>query len=233
MSSEPPRSPHFLKYQELGWLDHALPEKRELFNLSIVQKICRACGADPEIDANALAAELRSIGDAYWTAAMSSPLGLDGGPESQSSDERRRKIAAGIIHPAERLISSLSDGQIATLSEWPESFSAPDPDRHVLLEQLGRLVRRMRDLSEVLEDKKRKGSPLLTEFKIDLANALSDVFERYFPGVSAARGGFDRTNTPSSAFHWFLNLCSKEIFGGYFSLSGDILDEVAKLRGNR
>jgi hypothetical protein len=180
-----------------------------------------------------LAKDLIEVADCYWVVAMASPLGVIGGPESQSSDERRRRIETGVINPAEKLLASLSDKGVAILSEWPDTFSEPDPDRQILLEQLTRLVRRMHDLTEVLDDRKRKGSPFLTEFKIDLANALSEVFEQHFPDAQARRGGSDRTDIPTSPFHWFLNLCANEIFGKEFSLSGDVLDAVAKLRGNR
>jgi hypothetical protein len=233
MSNKSSISQYFLRYRELGWLERPLPERPNFFSEATVRKICRITGAGPTVDQALLAEDLIEIADCYWIAAMSSPLGVFGGPESQSSDERRRKINTGVINPAEKLLASLSEENLTTLSEWPDTFSDPEPDRQILLEQLSRLVRRMHDLTEVLEDKKRKGSSFLKEFKIDLANALSEVFERHFPDTHAGRGGSDRTLIPSSPFHSFLNLCAKEIFGESFSLSGDVLDEVAKLRGNR
>lgn len=233
MSDELPKQPYFLRYRDLGWLDRQIPGKPALFSEATVRKICRKSGVGQIVDLPTLAEDLIAIANCYWVAAMSSPLGVVGGPESQSSDERRRKIASGVIHPAEKLLTALSDADIANLSEWPEEFPAPHPDRQILLEQLARLIRRMHDLTEVLDDRKRKGSPFLTEFKIDLANALSEVFERHFPDAEARRGGSDRTDIPTSPFHGFLNLCAKEIFGEGFSLSGDVLDAVAKVRGNR
>lgn len=233
MSDELPKTPYFLRYRDLGWLNRQLPTKPAFFSEATVRIICRKSGIGSIADPALLARDLTEVADCYWIAAMSSSLGITGGPESQSSDERRRKIANGVIRPAERLLASLSDKEIAALSEWPDEFSSPDPDRQILLEQLARLVRRMHDLTEVLEDKKRKGSPSITEFKIDLANALSEIFEYHFPEAQARRGGLDRTDIPTSPFHWFLNLCATEIFGEEFSLSGDVLDSVAKLRGNR
>ena len=233
MSEKSSKPPYFGRYRELGWLDRPLPDKPNFFSEASVQKICRISGLGPIVDSALLAKDLIVVADCYWVVAMSSPLGVIGGPESQSSDQRRRRIETGVIRPAEKLLASLSNEEVAGLSEWPDTFLAPDPDRHILLEQLARLVRRMNDATEALDDKKRKGSPLLTEFKIDLANALSEIFERHFPEAQARRGGLDRTDIPTSPFHWFLNLCAEEIFGKEFSLSGNVLDEVAKLRGNR
>lgn len=233
MSDELPKVPYFLRYRDLGWLDRQLPDKPAFFSEAIVRTICRKSGVGKIVDLASLARDLVTVADCYWGAAMSSPLGVVGGPESQSSDERRRQIATGVIHPAEKLLAALSVAGIANLSEWPEEYPAPHPNRQILLEQLALLIRRMHDLTEVLEDRKRKGSPFLTEFKIDLANALSDVFERHFSNAEARRGGSDRTEIPTSPFHGFLNLCAKEIFGEGFSLSGDVLDAVAKVRGNR
>jgi hypothetical protein len=233
MSDVLPKAPYFLRYRDLGWLDRQLPIKPTFFLDATVRTICRRSGVGPISDPALLAKDLIEVADSYWAVAMASPLGVTGGPESQSSDERRRRIETGVIRPAEKLLASLSDKEVAALSEWPDKFLAPDPDRHILLEQLARLVSRMNDVTEVLEDKKRKGSPLLTEFKIDLANALSEIFERHFPEAQARRGGSDRTDIPTSPFHWFLNLCAEEIFGKEFPLSGNVLDEVAKLQGNR
>ena len=233
MSDELPKAPYFLRYRDLGWLDRQLPITPTFFLDATVRTICRRSGVGPISDPALLAKDLIEVADCFWVVAMSSPLGVIGGPESQSSDERRRKIETGVINPAEKLLASLSDKPVAILSEWPDTFHEPDPDRQILLKQLTRLVRRMHDLTEVLDDRKRKGSPFLTEFKIDLANALSEVFEQHFPDAQARRGGSDRTDIPTSPFHWFLNLCANEIFGKEFSLSGDVLDAVAKLRGNR
>ncbi|MFC3631360.1 hypothetical protein ACFOM8_18145 [Paracoccus angustae] len=101
------------------------------------------------------------------------------------------------------------------------------------IEELMKLRNRTRDLFEVLDDRKRKGSAISQEFKIDFANALADVFERYFPNAQPSRGGYDRTQNPSSEYQAFLTACAQEVFGDGFKFSGNVLDEVAKLRGNR
>ncbi|WP_299966827.1 hypothetical protein [uncultured Roseobacter sp.] len=119
------------------------------------------------------------------------------------------------------------------MSEWPDELPSPPPERETLLAQLELLVSRARDLSEVLDDRKHKGVSIAHEFKIDLANALSDVFECYFTDVTAARGGYDRTKDPSSEYRRFMTACVTEIFGPSFSLSGNILDETSISRGNR
>lgn len=164
---------------------------------------------------------------------MSSPLGIQGGPESQTPDARKRKITGSILHPAEKLIDALSDENLNLLSEWPDELPSAPPNRHALIEELTKLSNRTRDLFEVLDDRKRKGSAISQEFKIDFANALADVFERYFPNAHPSRSGYDRTPNPSSEYQAFLKACAQEVFGDDFKFSGNVLDEVAKLRGNR
>lgn len=137
------------------------------------------------------------------------------------------------MRPAEKLIEALSDENLPLLSEWPDELPSPPPNRHALVEELTKLSNRTRDLFEVLDDRKRKGSAISQEFKIDFANALADVFERYFPNAEPSRGGYDRTTTPSSHYQAFLRACAQEVFGNDLKFSGNVLDEVAKLRGNR
>lgn len=164
---------------------------------------------------------------------MSSPLDIQGGPLSQTPDARKRKITSSVLRPAEKLIDALSDENLTVLSEWPDELPSAPPNRHVLIEELTKLRNRTRDLFEVLDDRKRKGSPISQEFKIDFANALADVFERHFPNALHSRGGYDRTPRPSSEYQEFLNDCAQQVFGDGFKFSGNVLDEVAKLRGNR
>ncbi len=137
------------------------------------------------------------------------------------------------MRPAVLLIEALSDQNLTLLSEWPDELPSPPPNRHTLIEELTKLRNRTRDLVEVLDDRKRKGSAISQEFKIDFANALADVFERYFPDAQPSRGGYDRTQSPSSEYQAFLTACAQEVFGDGFKFSGNVLDEVAKLRGNR
>jgi len=164
---------------------------------------------------------------------MSSPLGVGGGPDSQTPDARKRTITSSVLRPTEKLIEALSDENLILLSEWPDELPSAPPNRHALIEELTKLRNRTRDLFEVLDDRKRKGSSVSQEFKIDFANALADVFERNFPNAQPSRGGYDRTPNPSSEYHAFLKACAHEVFGTDFKFSGNILDEVAKLRGNR
>lgn len=164
---------------------------------------------------------------------MSSPLGVQLGPESQTPDARKRKITSSVLRPTEKLIEALSDENLLLLSEWPDELPSAPPNRHILIEELNRLRKRTSDLFEFLDDRKRKGSAIAQEFKIDFANALADVFERHFPNAQPSRGGYDRTPNPSSEYHAFLKACAQEVFGTDFKFSGNVLDEVAKLRGNR
>jgi hypothetical protein len=217
----------------LGWLDRPIPQAPEFFPKKTIDRLCRICGAEDETDRTRLADELRTIANVFWVAAMSSPLGFPSGPESQTPDARKRKITSSVLHHAEKLIEALSDENLPLLSEWPDELPSPPPNRHALIEELTKLSNRTRDLFEVLDDRKRKGSAISQEFKIDFANALADVFERYFPNAQPSRGGYDRTPNPSSKYQAFLTACAQEVFGDDFKFSGNVLDEVAKLRGNR
>ncbi|MYM54448.1 hypothetical protein [Thalassovita mangrovi] len=217
----------------MGWLDRPLPQAPEFFPQKAIDRLCRIGGADDKTDRRRLADELRTIAKVFWVAAMSSPLGVQGGPESQTPDARKRKITSSVVRPAEKLIEALSDESLTLLSEWPDELPSPSPNRHALIEELTKLSNRARDLFEILDDRKRKGSAISQEFKIDFANALADVFERNFPNAQPTRGGYDRTPNPSSEYHAFLKACAQEVFGTNFKFSGNVLDEVAKLRGNR
>lgn len=233
MSKKSPDQPYYLKYRELGWLDRPLPQAPEFFPQKAIDRLCRIGGADDKTDRIRLANELLNIGRVFWIAAMSSPIGVPGGPDSQTPDARKRTITSSVLRPAEKLIDALSEENLNLLSEWPDELPSPPPNRHALIEELTKLSNRARDLFEVLDDRKRKGSAIAQEFKIDFANALADVFERHFPHAQPSRGGYDRTPNPSSEYHAFLKSCAQEVFGTDFKFSGNILDEVAKLRGNR
>lgn len=232
MSENSPNQRYYLKYLELGWLERQLPEMPDFFSEKLIKRICREVGAGDETDQEDFTKELTEIAQAYWMAAMSSPLKIGIGPALQSPDERIRKLNSTVLNPAKKLVDALADSNLPLLSEWPEKLPSPPPDRDHLLKELSLLIGRVQDLTEALDDRKRKGSPLSHEFKIDLANALTDVFERHFPSVSAARGGYDRTKNPSSEYRRFMTECGSEIFGSDFSFSGNVLDEVALSRGN-
>lgn len=233
MPKKSPDQPYYLKYRELGWLDRPLPQSPEFFPQKAIDRLCRIGGADDETDRIHLADDLRTIAKVFWVAAMSSPLGVQGGPGSQTPDARKRTITSSVLRPAEQLIEALSDENLTVLSEWPDELPSTAPNRHTLLEELTKLRNRTRDVIEVLDDRKRKGSSVSQEFKIDFGNALAGVFERHFPNARHSRGGYDRTPGPSSEYQEFLNACAKEVFGSGFKFSGNVLDEVAKLRGNR
>jgi len=172
----------------------------------------------------ALAKDLQVIAEAYWIAAMSSPLGIGDGPILQGPDERKRTIQSSVLHPAQKLIAALSDENLTLLSEWPDGSVSAPPDRKKLLRELELLVGRVADLIDAMEGRTRRGSPLSNEFKIDLAEVLTEVFRQYFPDVPARRGGYDRTKTASSEYTKFMEACGLEIFGPNFSFSGQVLD---------
>ncbi|MGR3507153.1 MAG: hypothetical protein ACU0B7_14945 [Paracoccaceae bacterium] len=230
-SSKPP---YYLKYQELGWLDRTLPDAPEFFVNETIKNLCRIVDAKAEIDQVQLGGDLRELATSFWVAAMSTPLGILNGPPAQSIDSRKRKILASIIKPTEKLIEALSDLEISLLSEWPDDdLPADPPDRDILRNELDRLYRRAYDLFFVLDDRKKKGTSLLIDFKLDLAVELTNIFRRYFPNLRPTRGGYDKTMNPSSEYHAFITFCAKEIFGKDFTFSGHILEQVEKLNSFR
>ncbi|MBN8293424.1 hypothetical protein JI664_15735 [Rhodobacter sp. NTK016B] len=233
MSKKSPDQPYYLKYRELGWLDRPLPQAPEFFPQKAIDRLCRIGGADDETDRIRLADDLRTIANVFWVAAMTSPLGVQGGPGSQTPDARKRTITSSVLRPAEKLIEALSDENLTLLSEWPDELPSVPPNRHILIEELTRLRNRTSDLFEVLDDRKRKGSSVSQEFRIDFGNALAGVLERHFPHIRASRGGYDRTPGPSSEYQEFLNACAQEVFGEGFKFSGAVLDEIAKLPRNQ
>jgi len=224
MSENSSNQPYYLKYRELGWLERQLPLAPDFFSEKLIDTICRRVGREKKIDQMTLAKELRVIAEAYWIAAMSSPLGIGDGPILQGPDERKRTIQSSVLHPAQKLIAALSDENLTLLSEWPDGAVSAPPDRKKLLRELELLVGRVADLIDAMEGRTRRGSPLSNEFKIDLAEVLTEVFRQYFPDVPARRGGYDRTKTASSEYTKFMEACGLEIFGPSFSFSGQVLD---------
>lgn len=224
MSKNSPNQPYYLKYRELGWLERQLPPAPDFFSEKLIDKICRRSGGEKKIDQMELAKELRVIAQAYWIAAMSSPLGIGDGPILQGSDDRKRLIQSSVLHPAQKLVAALSDENLTLLSEWPDGAVSAPPDRKNLLRELELLIGRVTDLIDAMEGRTQRGSPLSKEFKIDLAEVLTEVFRQYFPDVPARRGGYDRTKTASSEYTKFMEACGIEIFGPSFSFSGQVLD---------
>jgi len=151
-------------------------------------------------------------------------------------DQRVRWLRANVVSPATKLLQALSDENGPMLSEWPEVMYAPPPDRDTLRLELQKLRNRADELVGVLEDRLRGGGSFQTEFRADLTNALTDVFERHFPQKKPSRDGYDKTSVAAgggSSFANFIRLCTEEIFPGEKALSGYVVDDIAKMRGNR
>lgn len=187
------------------------------------------------VDHDALQRDLRGVAVSFLIAGLTTPLGMKEGPASKTRDQRTRWLRTQIVNPATTLLDALSDTSAPMLSEWPETMNAPAPDHAVLRAELRKLIDRTDELIAVLNDRKRDGSGFTTEFRADLANALTKVFEKHFPDQRAARDGYDKTTIvdDGSAYARFLRLCTEEIFPNDAALSGRIIDDITKMRGNR
>lgn len=148
-------------------------------------------------------------------------------------DERLRWLDADVLNPIEKLLNALSENNAPKLSQWPEKLNAPEPNKPTLIGELEKLFEWAGELWADLNDRKSDRSTLLTEFKTNLVNALSYVFETHFPNVPAARDSWDRTGEAKSPYVEYLNLCVREIFPSLKSAPGRVADDISKYRGNR
>lgn len=185
------------------------------------------------IDIDALQQDLRDVATGFLAAALTTPLGMTDGPGKRTRDERTRWLTTHIYNPAITLLDALSEENAPMLSEWPEEMKAHTPNREALQAELRKLIERTDELLAGLNDRKQDRSSFLTEFKADLANALTIVFERHFPDQEAARSSYDKTTEERSAYAEFLRLCTEEIFPNDPALSGHVIDDITKMRGNR
>ena len=108
------------------------------------------------------------------------------------------------------------------------------PNKRAITRELTRLKARVEELKDILDDHKRDKSKLLAFFQADFIDALSSVFEIYFPHSRASRDGYDKTGYKHpSPFVAFLQICAFEIFSNDKLLSGEMIDSTAIARGNR
>ena len=198
-----------------------------------MEGIVRSVAPASSVDLDGLQADLRDIAISFIIAARTTPIGFADGPARKSHDERKRWLRAHIVNPAITLFEALSDENASMLSEWPESINSEAPDRQVMREELRKLIDRSQGLVDVLEDRKGDRSGLASEFRADLANALTQVFEDHFSDKKAARSSYDRTTTAKSAYVEFLRLCTEEMFPRDNALPGHLVDDITKMRGNR
>lgn len=195
--------------------------------------IVRSVSSHDGVSFGDLRRDLCELAAAFIAAAQSTPFGLTGGPAKLTRDQRTRWLRSNIQGPADRLIDALSETNIAMLSEWPEAMNSPAPDKARLTAELSVLRERVTELIAQLDERKADRSDFITEFRTDLANALTTIFERHFPRHRAARNAYDKTTAAESPYAAFLRLCAEEIFPYDKGLSGRIIDDVTKMRGSR
>lgn len=170
-------------------------------------------------------ADLRTLGESYLYAALSSPLGLNGGAPRRSYDQRLRALKSDVESPAKRLLETLSQPANATLSEFPDFLSSPPPSRQVLLRELALLLGRTSELIATLQE--RTGHHARKELQHDLTTAVVALFIKHFPEQEACRHKHERTGPPESEFTIFVRSCIDHVFPGDGLYAGDVLDEIA------
>jgi hypothetical protein len=144
---------------------------------------------------------LRDIAEDFLTVALSTPLGISLGPTDIPSSKRAVWVERHLFNPAKELLDALSNANAPMWSGWPDLLDVAGPDRATLIHELEALRNYARDLawnlqsrSETTKAASRKcrlssrGANHTQEFRLDLANALREVFERYYSGLTVSRG---------------------------------------------
>lgn len=173
--------------------------------------------------------DLRELAECYLAAALTTPLGLTDGPANKSRDERKRELQANYLNPANRIIGALGSFD-ANLSGWPDRPIDAGPNKDVLLYELNALVNYVEGVIAALDDRKLDRTPTLTEFKLDLANGLTLVFEKHFPGQPSTLDGYDKTNGPKSPYFTFVQMCAEEIFPDDSLINVEVIERLFKTK---
>lgn len=160
------------------------------------------------------------------SVALTTPIGLTDGPRNISRNQRVRTLKAHVVNPARKLLDVLENHNAHLLSDWPDRSNAQAPDKAVLVEQLRLLVKNTNDTVDALEDRKTDKSTSLSEFRTDLANALTLVFEAHFPHLPRVLDSYDRTTKTKSAYASFVEMCAEEIFPYDKAISNKIIDSL-------
>ena len=180
----------------------------------------------PDPQKTALQQELRDIAEDFLTVALTTPLRFNVGPKDVPLSKRAVWVKRHIFTPASELIDALSDTNAPMRSGWPDLLDANGPNRSVLIRELTTLRDYARDLAwnlqsraettKVLKRSDRetsRGANHTQEFRLDLANALREVFVRYYAGLPISLGTYDQQHGMQGQFLAFINGCFNEILG--------------------
>jgi len=200
--------------------------RRDLFSDTFLDGIMKELNVrDPDLRRE-LQKDLCEIAEDYLTAALTTPLDLEDSPCDMTLTKRQSWVDTHIVHPAKLLLTALSDENAPLRSEWPDPFTAQEPDRNLLIRELTKLVDRARELSECLAERAQQANHT-TEFKFDLVTALEWTFRKHFPGQPVSRGT-GASGESTSHFVRFVNMCVREIFPKDKTFSDHIVKEATR-----
>lgn len=190
-------------------------------------------------DFRPLQADLRSVAEAYLSAALKAPLGLADGAPARTNNQRLRALQGDVLGPAKRLLATLDIQNNPVLSEFPDDMVGREPNKVALVRELRALIARAEGIEADLLDRPR--SHARKELQHELANALAEVFERHFSVIPPRRQYEERWPHRDDTSRWppqsheyefsgFVRLCTNEIFPKDKLFVRDVLDDIAKSR---
>lgn len=174
----------------------------------------------------ALQQDLRDIAEDFLTIVLTTPMGVTLGPPDIPLSKRAVWVERHLFNPASELLEALSDANAPMWSGWPDLLDIEGPDRARLIHELEALRDFSRDLawnlqsrSETAKTATRKnrqssrGANQTQEFRLDLANALREVFARYYSELPVSRGTYVPSHGMQGHFRSFVSVCFTEILG--------------------
>jgi hypothetical protein len=228
-----PRKPSWLRgYQSRNWYGRKpqFPPGRDpqidLFDLGWMQLNLPKITDLTEGERQALQRDLRDLAEFYLTWAITSPLGLQVGSNEIPPSKRARWVEQQLINPARTLLDALSDANAVRRSAGPDRMNAAEPNRGVLIRELENVVGHASEIRAGLVDRaKSRNTNQTTEFKVDMAQKLKNVFQRYFHRPTTL-GTYDPEYGRSSDFFSFIVACSSHILGQKDKISEHVLKKL-------
>lgn len=224
--------PYFVRYGEAKWYGNkaAFPVRRrpdvDLFGIETVNTIVKKTYRNANVDILELQSELRELSKAFIMAALTTPIGLSDGPGNIPHDKRMRWLMTHILNPVRTLINALDLENEHQIAEWPHDIPGKPPSRKILMKQLRLLEVRIDGLYANFEDRITDRCVFLTEFRVELADRLRDIFIKYFPELEAERSSYDKTSAPKSPYVTFMRLCAEEMFPNDKIIADGVLDKL-------
>lgn len=198
----------------------------DLFKDDMVAEIIRSISTKMKPDLKALQADLRHVAHDYLIVALTAPFGIRGGPKGMTRDQRKRWLESNILKPARKLLSALSVEHNHQLFEWSEDRIGHDPDKEALIRELERLLKRVDAVHSGIAERGNDRTDVLTEFKMDFADALRELFMKHYPDLPNFISEYDTAKRQASEYYKFMRLCADEVFKGDLVLAVDVVDGI-------